>query len=141
MKKTTDRRRKGALGGFRQRLAVNTNGLDPNYEYRWVNDDKMRLHALTQQDDWDLVADPSKSVKQDGTDLGSAVSTVVGKDESGQPVRAYLARKLKSFVEEDKAEKREALNRTMNRITGAEERAKVPHSYGEGIRIQEGSKS
>lgn len=138
--KQQDRRRKGAIGGHQRKLGVNQDYLDPAYEHRWINDDKMRLHSLTVQDDWDLVQDPSKSVKQDGTDLGSAISKVVGTNESGQPIRAYLARKPKRFAEEDAAKKREAIDRTMSRITGAEERAKVPHSYGDGIVIEEGSK-
>lgn len=136
----TDRRRKGSTGGFRRHLDVNRDNLDPAYEYRWINDNAMRLHDLTVKDDWDLVPDPSKSIKKDGTDLGTAVSTVVGKDEHGQAIRAYLARKPKRFVEADMAEKREAIDRTMNRITGAEERAKVPHSYGDGIVIEEGGR-
>lgn len=140
MTKLQDRRRAGATGARRQKLAVNRSHLDPNYEHRWINDDELRLFSLTKEDNWDLVPDPSKSIKQDGTDLGSAISKVVGRNESGQPIRSYFARKPKVFAERDRIEKREAINRTMTRITGAEERAKVPHSYGDGIVIEEGSK-
>lgn len=101
------RRRRGdtnALSG--QKLAVDPQFKDPNYEYRWINDDGARIHDKTLQDDWDLVEDPSKKGKQDTDGLGSMVSKIVGKSEGGQPMHAYLARKRKDYYDEDMAAKR-----------------------------------
>ena len=44
------------INGMFLRLGVDPATKDPNYEYRWINDDKGRLQAMTQQDDWDFVA-------------------------------------------------------------------------------------
>ena len=144
-----DRRRKGQTGGFRSKLDVDQSMLDrENYEYRFVNDDPGRIHQLNVQDDWDFVDDPSKSVKQDGTDIGSRVSTVVGKDDKGHPTRGYLMCKRRDFYEADKAEEQSRIDRQMDQIKrgptadtrgiGAEP-ASI-HRPSEGIRIEEGAK-
>lgn len=143
-----ERRRKGSVGQIRTKLTVDEAMLDRNtYEYRFVNDDGGRVAQMSSQDDWDLVQGPSKAVAESGTDLGASVSMVVGKDESGQPMRAYLMRKRKEWYDEDKAEAQALIDRKMQQI----KRGPVPnegigadpgHSYvpTSGIKVQEGSR-
>ena len=144
-----DRRRRGATGGMRTKLSVNEALLDRNkYEYRYINDANARVYDLTERDDWELVSDPSKSVKQDGTDIGGAVSTVVGKDEGGEPIRAYLVRKPKEFADADRRARDQQIDDQMNQIA----RGPSPDQGGigiepsasyvpdRGIQIQEGAK-
>jgi hypothetical protein len=98
------RRRRTDNLGAKQNLGV-TAPLDPAYEYRWVNDTGVRVHQKTQQDDWDIVRQDGGIVKEDASDLGSAVSVVVGGKADGSPMRAYLCRKPKESAAEDRAAK------------------------------------
>lgn len=127
-----------------RRLAVDTTRLDPNYEYRWINDDPGRIEALTVHDDWDIVTDTDL---KPGTDTpGSQVSTVVGTSANGAGKRAYLARKPKAFYQEDTAAKQRALDETDNALrrgtlanSATETRAMSGHAYvpSGGISIKE----
>jgi hypothetical protein len=95
------RRRRDELGDGRMRnLAVNGK-LDPNYTYRWVNDDPGRMYNLTQADDWDVVqvGDLGEAHPKDkgvGTGIERVVDKVTGK-------RAVLLRKPKDYYLADKA--------------------------------------
>lgn len=112
--KTQRRRKRGGTVVSGIKLAVSEDALDrDNFEYRYINDTPGRIEAMTEHDDWDLVNDPNKAVKDDSTNEGSKVSVVVGKGEYGNAQRAYLARKPKEFYKEDQAEKSKALDRTM----------------------------
>lgn len=109
------RRRKRGSGVTGQRLGVNSNLLDHSkFVYRWINDDPARIYAMTNEDDWDLVKDPS--VKDDNTDLGSAVSIVVGTNAEGKGKRAYLCQKLKTFFDEDQAAKQADLDEQLDQL-------------------------
>lgn len=115
--KQARRRQRGSTVFHGQKLTVSEAFLDrKNFEYRWINDDGGRIDQMTQADDWDLVADPSKTGKADADGLGSKVSKVVGRGEAGQAMRAYLARKPKAFYAEDQAEKRQSIKQTMDAI-------------------------
>ena len=148
-RKEPDRRRKGHTGGFRSKLDVNEAHLDrENFEYRFVNDDPGRIQQLHVNDDWEFVEDPSKSVKEDGTDIGSRVSTVVGRAENGQPTRGYLMRKRRDYYEADKAETQARIDRQMKQIQdgpspeqgGIGTDPASAYRPSEGIRIEEGAK-
>lgn len=111
------RRQRGSTVVHGQKLGVNEAFLDRgNFEYRWINDDGGRIETMTQGDDWDLVADPKKVGKPDADGLGAMISKVVGRGESGQAMRAYLAKKPKKFYVEDQAEKRHSIKQTMDAI-------------------------
>jgi hypothetical protein len=143
------RRRKGQVGGAVRKLAVDESQLDRNkYEYRFINDDPGRVAALTQQDDWEMVTDRSKTLKVDGDGLGSGVSKVVGKDDQGRAVQAHLVRKPKEYFDADAKEKQDAIDRQMTQIKSGPSPeqggigAKPGASYVPegGIQIQEGSR-
>lgn len=93
-------------GRFRN-LAV-TGHKDPNYEYRWVNDDPGRIHSLTVLDDWDRVTEDMLGERHEkDKGVGAGVERVVDK-MSGK--RAILLRKPKEFYLADKAKEQVQLD-------------------------------
>lgn len=122
------RRKRGSTIITGQKLGVNEALLDrKNFEYRWINDKPGRINAMTTDDDWDLVTDPSKAVKGDGTNEGGLVSINVGAGENNQPLKAYLARKAKDLYAEDQDEKRENLDRMMGAIKRGKQEGPEAH--------------
>ncbi len=114
-KKEAERRRRKQASSHLGRLGVNPGLLDfERYQYRFVNDDPGRIHALTQQDDYDLIPDGGE--KEDNTDLGNMVSVVVGTHPDGKPKRAFLARKPREFYEMDKKAEQEELDRQLTEL-------------------------
>ena len=90
------------INGMFLRLGVDPATKDPNYEYRWINDDKGRLQAMTQQDDWDFVA--NREVASDDRNMNETetrIRRVVDKTASGEPMYAYWCRKYKPWYDED----------------------------------------
>lgn len=116
-----ERRKRGDIDGLGQKLAVNTENLDmQTYQYRFVNDDPTRIQKFTNLD-WDFVPqDESAPVKDDNTDLGSVVSVVVGKDDFGNPKRAYLMRKYRDWYDDDQKEKQDDLDEQLARMRRGE---------------------
>jgi hypothetical protein len=111
------RRQRGATSHPGIKLGVNEAFLDrEKYEYRWINDNGGRILDMTQNDDWDLVSDPSKKGKTDADGEGALISKVVGTGEFGKPLRAFLARKPKEFYAEDQAAKAKSLDATMDSL-------------------------
>lgn len=64
---------------------------NPGYNFRWINDDRNRIHEKTQLDDWDVVE--------------SVDARTVGTDREGRPLKAYLCKKPTEFCIEDAARK------------------------------------
>lgn len=93
------RRRPETLDGMqRLKLALPSEFRDdPNFTYRWVNDDGSRIHDLTVEDDWDICTRAAHEGAEE-----DRVSRIVGKKENGQPLVAYLARKRLDWFEQDK---------------------------------------
>ncbi len=127
-----------AHGGMR--MGVDPDLLDhTQFKYRWVNDDERRLLMKTKHDDWEIMTDSGGAIKEDSTDLGSAVSAIVGQHPDGSSRRAYLCRKLKKWWMEDQAEKQTTLDEQLERLRvgqdrhGAPQAEYVPHS---GIKLR-----
>jgi len=104
------RRRREDLGVGRMRnLAINGK-LDPDFEYRWVNDKPGRVQMLTVDDDWDVVTTEmlgNRDAKDKG--VGSTVERVVDKTNG---TRAVLVRKRKEFYNADKAKEQTLVDET-----------------------------
>ena len=85
------------------------------YHRRWINDVPGRLHAAGQAG-WEYVEDPDLHVgdgaESGNSDMGSRVSRLVGKTESGGPLRAYLMEIKQEFYEEDQAAKLAVVDET-----------------------------
>lgn len=98
-------RRKQRDSVIGQRLAVSIPPEDLKvYKYRIINDKPARIFAKTKQDDWDIVHQEGGEIR-DESDMGSAVSFVVGTHPDGSAMRAYLCRKRKDWWEADQEEK------------------------------------
>ena len=115
-----DERRKQARQergtGIIGRLGVRESALDlGRFKYRWVNDDGVRMHRFTEQDDWAPVTQEGGEVK-DSSNIGAAISAVAGTKENGQPMRAYLLRKRKDWWEADQRQKIEEIDEMFNQM-------------------------
>jgi hypothetical protein len=145
--KTERRRQRGntVLPGLK--LGVREELLDrKNFNYRWINDNGGRIEDLTVADDYDLVRDPKKEIKDDNGNEGALISKVVGTTENNQPIRAFLARKPKPLYDEDQRDKRAVLDRQMadiKRGKPSEASAIGDNTYVPqgGININEGRRS
>lgn len=78
--------------------------LDPDYVYRWINDEGGRLRQLTRMDDYDFV---TSDMLGDGFDEGAFDQESDGRlrveveTRNGKPLYAYLCRKPRAFWEAD----------------------------------------
>jgi hypothetical protein len=114
---TTTRRRRQDTDTVGKRLAVNTNLLDyDKFAYRFINDAPARLFQMTQQDDWDIVKQDGGVLKPDSTDMGEAVSVVVGTKPDGSPLRSYLCRKPRKFYDDDQKKKQTELDEQLAQL-------------------------
>lgn len=139
------RRRRDDLGPGRQRrLAVDTRNFDPEYTYRFINDDPGRVHSLTKQDDWDIVTHSDlgeRDAKEKG--VGSNVEFIADR-ETGK--RAILVRKRLEYYKEDKAKEQAAIDETVAALKRGEtkgaEALSGAHAYvpDGGIHIRERSR-
>lgn len=95
------RRRRDDLGDGRLKNLSVEGELDPDYVYRFINDDPGRVDQCTVRDDWDPVThDMIGNRGQRDSGVGSVVERVVDR-ATGK--RAILVRKKKEFHLEDKA--------------------------------------
>lgn len=102
------RRRRDDMGTGRLNPLAVTGKKDPAYVYRWINDEPGRIHALTQDDDWDVVTadqlgDASARDKGVGTGVERIVERATGK-------RAVLVRKRKDYYVEDRAKQQSQID-------------------------------
>lgn len=77
------------------------------YVRRWVNDAPGRVQNAL-DGGYEFVKDNThigSGTESKDSDLGSNVSQIVGKDESGQPLRSYLMEIKESWYNEDQVEK------------------------------------
>jgi hypothetical protein len=136
-RKEEQRRRRKTTVETGGRLGVNPAILNfDDFAYRWVNDTPARIANMTKNDDWDLVFE--EGAKEDNTDLGSAVSVVVGSNPDGSPRRAYLCRKPKTYYDEDKAAEQTALDEQLEQLRRGNTRegeAQSDYIPKSGIRI------
>lgn len=114
------------------RLKLEVRGKDPNYEYRWFNDDGNRIReALESGREYVLKDDVVLDTSQEGPGLGSCVSKCVGKHPDGSPKMAYLLRVHRSWYDEDQIEKQKA-NDLVDQSIRTGTLAPVPNAYTPG---------
>lgn len=141
--KVQRRLKRGKLNGENLNMSVPSVGSE--WETRWVNDQKNRPYRLNQFDDWEFVTaeeipDPhnpgqplvgEKTVNPD-VDGGARIRMRVGV-EDGQPIYAYLMKKRKEFVEQDKREKFSRLDEVDAQVKRGI--SPVEMQYGAGVKI------
>ncbi|MEM7283309.1 MAG: hypothetical protein AAF438_16960 [Pseudomonadota bacterium] len=114
------RRRSDSITGRTKRLSVDESQLDrENYEYRFINDQKNRVHSMTVLDDWDVV--DSKDAR------------LVGEGERGETIRALLVRKPKQYHKDDQAAKQRQIDEQEKAI----KEGNTPSGSGEGQYVPE----
>jgi hypothetical protein len=139
-----ERRKRVPLGV--QRSKMTATNIPNGYVPRWVNDDPPGRIKAAMESGYTMVNAQGVFIGEDiadgNTDLGSAVSIVVGRDSGGQPVKAYLMCIKQEWYDEDQAKKLEAVKDIENQIkTGQVSRTADDGRYipKAGIQIQEGS--
>ena len=99
----TERAQRVPLGSARQKLLAGTR---PGYVRHWFNDVGGRIPAALQAG--------YEFVRKDGeattTDMGEAISQVVGTKEGGGGLTAYLMEIREDWYREDQAKKQEAVD-------------------------------
>ena len=133
------RRRNDTSQTAGMKLAVSEDAKDPNYEYRWLNDEPGRIYAKTVDDDWDLVTADQMNGHADtarNAGEGTPVARVIERGASGvggQPRKAYLARKRKEHYQEDDRKKQARIDTREEGLrrgqTGSSEGLNGPTSY------------
>lgn len=103
------RRRRDDMSDGRLRNLTVSGNLDPNYVYRWINDDPGRIHALTVNDDYDLVtyAMTGETPAEKDKGVGSAIERIADK-ATGK--RTILVRKPRDYYLADKAKEQSSLD-------------------------------
>lgn len=96
------RRRDDTLDRVRGlKLALPAEALaDTEFDYRWINDEGSRISDLTVHDDWNFVTLNGVETAQE-----QATRRVVGTKRDGSQMDAYLVRKRKEWVQEDRRAK------------------------------------
>lgn len=102
-----ERRRRQGMGAERSlKLHVPDNAKDPNFVYRWVNNNPGRVKQLTQMDDYEVVSSEDGGIDS-GTSEGTVVKRTVDRKEGDE---AVLLRKPRHFYEADKAEEQKLID-------------------------------
>ena len=104
------RKQRVPLGTPRSKMAVE--GKDPNFTYRWVNDQGGRIQQA-EQASYEFVKAGDVTVGSGvdrNSETGDQVSQIVGTKEDGSPMRAYLMRIKREFYEEDQNAKQEEVD-------------------------------
>lgn len=129
MRKKREEFRRPSMGA---RLKLEVRDKDPNYVYRWFNDEGDRINeAIESGREYVFKEDVvlGDSVEKPG--LGSCVSKAVGKHPDGSPKMAYLLRIRKEWYDEDQIKKQQAADLVDQSIrTGS--LSPVPNAYTPG---------
>jgi len=114
------------------RLKLEVRDKDPNYVYRWFNDEGDRIQeAVESGREYVFKEDVQLDTSVEKPGLGSCVSKAVGKHADGSPKMAYLLRIRKEWYDEDQIEKQKVVDRVDESIrTGTI--ATVPNAYTPG---------
>lgn len=111
-----DRKERVPLGAIRAKMTVDAGTKEryPGKKMRWVNDTADGRVQHAQDGGYEFVAsDGSEQVGEGGngnSDMGSRISRIVGKNEDGTPLRAYLMAIDENLYEEDQAEKQKEVD-------------------------------
>lgn len=114
------------------RLKLEVKNQDPNYVYRWFNDDGDRINeAIESGREYVFKEDVVLDTSMEKPSLGSCVSKAVGRHPDGSPKMAYLLRIRKEWYDEDQIEKQKSADLVDEAIrTG--QLSPVPNAYTPG---------
>lgn len=116
------RRRTRTIGGHRVKLSAPK---IMGYVTRWANDDGIRIHDLTENDDWDFVF-KEEITREDRVSVGDPdISNVVKPGEKvsvpvgtkdGKALFAYLLKKKREYFDADFKEKQAELDKVEEQL-------------------------
>ena len=129
------RRKRVPLGTIRTKLQV-----EPieGYKFRWVNDEENRIpqaeqggYEFTTYDE--LAGRPigQHDTAPTSVEMGSKVSKVVGTQENGAPLTAYLMKIKQEWYDEDQAEKQKYIDAVEQGLINLEGVPESDSMYGE----------
>lgn len=133
-REATGRKQRIPLGSPQQKLAAT---IRPGYVGRWVNDEGGRLQQA-QMAGYSFV---NEDTTKQGTnaDPGTRISRIVGKQEDGQALRAYLMEQTEENYAEDQAAKQaqlDAFDEAMKRGNSDGKAADGRYIPSQGISIE-----
>jgi hypothetical protein len=102
----TGRKQRIPLGAPQQKLLAT---IRPGYVGRWVNDEGGRL-AQAEAAGYSFVAPDTKTATGSNADPGTRISRIVGSQENGQPLRAYLMEQTEENYAEDQKAKQSQID-------------------------------
>lgn len=124
-RETTRQSNRVPLGNYRRKLSIDDNLKSrieqDGYVLRWVNDQKSRIHDAQQAGYVFVTSDGLEKIGDNGdqnTDPGSRISQIVGTNEVGDPIRAYLMAIPRDFYEEDQQLKQKQVDEIDDAIKG-----------------------
>ncbi|MHA2266022.1 MAG: hypothetical protein ACXAEN_26820 [Candidatus Thorarchaeota archaeon] len=131
---------KSVREAHRRKLSVDHLNIPKNKAVRWVNDKSGRI-PMAIEGGYQHVTDPDKrQVGEESLvtqDMGEAVSAVVGTDEAGRPITAYLMAIDKDLYDEDQDFKQRQLDELDDAISrGAVEPSEGQYVPSGGIKYQ-----
>lgn len=139
---STGRRRRVPMGTPEQKLSVPQAQDDPDNVYRWVNNHPGRLQKAL-NGGYEFVEDATLEVGtgsiSGNAEHNSRVSRLVGKDDKGEPLYAFLMKIKREWYEEDQATKQAAIDEVDDAIRNgnfAEKDGDARYIPREGINIK-----
>lgn len=81
----------------------------PGYHTHWLNDEPGRLEAAT-AGGYEFVHEKELQGEAGNTDLGEKVSRIVGRNEDGSPLRAFLMKLKEEWYREDQRAKQKPVD-------------------------------
>jgi hypothetical protein len=100
------RQRRVPLGAPQQKLTAQ---IRSGYVGRWVNDEGGRLQQA-EAAGYSFVSQDTKTATGSNADPGTRISRIVGSQENGQPLRAYLMEQTEENYAEDQAAKQRQID-------------------------------
>lgn len=87
----------------------------PGYHLHWLNDEPGRLDQA-EAGGYEFVLTKELQGESGNTDLGEKVSRIVGRNEDGTPLRAFLMKLKETWYREDQRAKQKVVDETDNAI-------------------------
>lgn len=81
----------------------------PGFHMHWLNDEPGRLQAA-EAGGYEFVYEKELKGEAGNTDLGEKVSRIVGRNEDGSPLRAYLMKIKQEWYDEDQRVKQKPVD-------------------------------
>ena len=144
-KTAREARRRVPLGQHRMKLSVDHLNIPKDKVARWVNDKPGRIGQAL-EGGYELVRNPEKETAGEDplttSAVGDSVSAVVGQEESGQPLRAYLMVIDRDLYEEDQEFKQRQLDELDESIRrGSVEPGEGQYIPSGGIKYEQNTKN